>query len=102
MEITMRFATKSLAGAALAGGLLLAGGLAPAQAANNSQQSGLVNVSVGDVTVPIGVAANIVANVCPGVSVGNVAVIATQIARTGGAHTFCTAATGPVTVSQVL
>ncbi|WP_138418672.1 hypothetical protein [Sinomonas gamaensis] len=99
----MKLATNSMAGAALAGSLLLSGGLmAPANAANQ-QQSGLVNVAVGDVSIlnnaNVGVAAQVAANVC-GVAVGPVAVLAQQTARTGDASTVCTTPTGPVTITQ--
>lgn len=54
-------------------------------AALAQQQRGLVNVNVGDVTVlenvAIGVAAQAVANVCPNLNVGQVAVLAVQAAR---------------------
>ena len=66
-------------------------GLTMTPPAEAQQQSGLVNVAVGDITtgnilsnitVPIGVAANVAANVC-GVT-AQVGVIASQVARTGG------------------
>ncbi|MDQ4488662.1 hypothetical protein RBS60_00455 [Sinomonas sp. ASV486] len=99
----MRIMKKSFAGAALAGSLLLAGGLAaPAQAANQAQ-SGLVNVQVGDVSVlnnaNVGVAAQVAANVC-NVAVGPVAVLAHQAATTGVSQTVCTTPTGPVTIAH--
>ena len=75
----------------------------PAFAANNSQQNGLVNVSLGDVSVVdnarIGVAAGVAATIC-GVSVGPVAVLATQVDATGTQRTVCNTATGPVTLTQ--
>ena len=68
---------------------------------NNSQQNGLVNVSTGDVAllnnVNLGVAANVIANVC-GVNVP-VAVLATQVFGTSGA-TFCTGSADPITITQ--
>jgi ethanolamine utilization microcompartment shell protein EutL len=64
---------------------LAAGMTAPADA-QQTRQEGLVNVNVGDVTllenVAVGVAANVVAQIC-GVQVGQVAVLATQVIRTG-------------------
>lgn len=75
----------------------------PAAAANNSLQNGLVNVSVGDVSVldnaNIGVAAGVAATIC-GLKVGPVAVLATQVDRSGDTRTVCDTATGPVTINQ--
>jgi hypothetical protein len=74
---------------------------APAQA--QVEQDGLVNVNVGDVNIlndaNIGVAANVVANVC-GVKVGPVAVLGRAVDRSGDTVTVCEAATGPVTITQ--
>ena len=71
----------------------------PAAAQNNSQQNGLVNVSVGDVevlnNVSVGAAINAAANIC-GVQVSQIAVLANQVARNGQA-TVCTAETGNAT-----
>ena len=68
---------------------------------NNSQQNGLVNVSTGDVAllnnVNLGVAANVIANVC-GVNIP-IAVLATQVFGTSGA-TFCTGTADPITITQ--
>ena len=76
---------------------------ASAAAQNNSNQSGLVNVSIGDVNVlnnaRIGVAAQVAASVC-GVNVGPVAVLAANTAATGAQHTVCDTANGPVTLTQ--
>jgi hypothetical protein len=75
----------------------------PAAAANNSQQNGLVNVSVGDVSVlddaNIGVAATVAANIC-GVSVGPVILLAQRVDATSVTRTVCTTDNGPVTISQ--
>jgi ethanolamine utilization microcompartment shell protein EutL len=65
------------------------------------RQEGLVNVNVGDVTilqnVAVGVAANVIAQIC-GVQVGQVAVLATQVMRTGQqSDTICEATVGPQT-----
>jgi hypothetical protein len=76
-------------------------GVSSSVAANNSQQSGLVNVSTGDVAllnnVNLGVAANVIANVC-NVTVP-IAVLATQIVGPAGA-TFCSGTTAPITITQ--
>src|SRR3954452_2385560 len=77
-------------------------GVSPAVAAgNNSNQTGLVNVSLGDVNllnnVNLAVAANVAATVC-GVNVP-VAVLAQQVIA-GGQNTICNTAAGPLTVTQ--
>ena len=100
----MRLMTKASAGAALAGSLFLAGGMAPANAAPTTQvQDGLVNVAVGDVTilqdVNIGVAAQVAAEVC-GVKVGPVAVLGRAVDKSGTTTTVCDSAQGPVRVIQ--
>jgi hypothetical protein len=80
-------------------------GVSPAAAAggNNSNQIGLVNVSLGDVAllnnVNLAVAANLAATVC-GVTVP-VAVLATQVIAGSGSYT-CTTTAGPLTVDQAL
>jgi hypothetical protein len=92
-------------GAAVFATAILGVGLAgPAAAANNSRQSGLVNVSLGDVSIldnaNIGVAANVAAAVC-GINVGPVAVLAVNTAATGTQHTVCTLPSGQtVTLNQ--
>lgn len=62
-----------------------------------------MNVNIGDVTiledVNIGVAANVVANVC-GTTVGPVAVLGRAVDRSGETRTFCTGDTGPVEITQ--
>lgn len=85
-------------------GVGIGGPLAESAAAqNNSNQSGLVNVSVGDVNVlnnaRIGVAATVAATIC-GVNVGPVAVLAANTAATGTQNTVCDTASGPVTLTQ--
>lgn len=71
--------------------------------ASAQQQDGLVNVAIGDVTiledVNIGVAAQVAANVC-GVRVGPVAVLATQVDRSGATETVCETEQGDVTLTQ--
>ena len=77
------------------------GGGGPTGGGNNSQQTGLVNVSVGDVAilnnVNLAVAANVAATICD-VSVP-VAVLATQV-FVDGSETVCETAAGPLTVEQ--
>jgi hypothetical protein len=98
----MNIAKKAIVGGVLAGGLLFAGGMAPANAAP-VVQGGLVNVGIGDVNVlnnaHIGIAAQVVAQIC-GVNVGPVAVLATQVTRSGLPVTVCTSNNEPVTISQ--
>jgi hypothetical protein len=81
--------------------LLVVGVAGPAAA--QPRQNGLVNVAVGDITVQdvnVGVAANIVAAVC-GVAVGPVAVLATQVDRSGLTQTAdCPATGGEFTFTQ--
>ena len=76
-------------------------GVAPAGAANNASQTGLVNVAIGDVAilnnVNLGVAANVAATVC-GVTVP-VAVLANQVITGAGTFT-CSTTTDPLTVTQ--
>jgi len=82
---------------------LVTGVALPAQAANNAQQNGLVNVAVGDVNVlndaNIGVAAQVAASIC-GVAVGPVAVLGTAVDRSGATRTVCNTANGPLTLTQ--
>src|SRR5438045_3583666 len=83
--------------------VLALAGVSSSVAANNSQQVGLVNVSTGDVAllnnVNLGVAANVIANVCD-VTVP-VAVLATQVIGTSGV-TYCSGTTSPITITQAL
>jgi hypothetical protein len=76
-------------------------GVAAAQ--NNSQQNGLVNVSVGDVSIlddaNIGVAASVAATIC-GVNVGPVVLLAQRVDATSVTRTVCTTDAGPVRISQ--
>jgi hypothetical protein len=79
-------------------------GVSPAVAAgNNSNQTGLVNVSLGDVAllnnVNLAVAANLAATVC-GVTVP-VAVLARQVVAGSGDFT-CDTTSGPLSVTQAL
>ena len=79
--------------AAVTASALLAGSAAGPAVAATTTQDGLVNVNVGNVNiardVDIGVAANVAAQVC-GVKVGPVAVLATQVDRSGATRTVCT------------
>jgi hypothetical protein len=87
-------ARKSIA-TVFAGTVLAVGVASPASAQPPIQiQDGLVNVAIGDVTVQdtvdIGVAAQVVAQIC-GLKVGPVAVLATQVDRSGETDTVCMA-----------
>ena len=79
--------------AAVSTSALLAGAAAGPAAAATTTQDGLVNVNVGNVNVArdvdVGVAANLVANVC-GVNVGPVQALASQVDATGTATAVCT------------
>jgi len=75
--------------------------------ANHQDADGLVNVQVGNVSVlendSVAAAVDLVANICPGVDVSNVAVLATQVAQRGGSSgAICNGtangATGPVRI----
>ncbi|MGH3365648.1 MAG: hypothetical protein ACRDOY_00400 [Nocardioidaceae bacterium] len=84
--------------------LVFAGGVAaPAQAQPVVVQDGLVNVSVGDVTilknVNVGVAAQVAAQVC-GVDVGPISVIGNAVDAGDGPATICQSAQGPVRILQ--
>ena len=76
-------------------------GVSSGVAANNSNQTGLVNVSAGNVdllnNVNLGVAANVAANAC-GVNVP-IAILATQVV-TGAQDFTCTSAAGPISITQ--
>jgi len=94
---------KKTCAALFATALLGVGFAGPASAANNSRQNGLVNVSLGDVSIldnaNVGVAANVAAAVC-GVNVGPVAILAVNTAATGTQHTVCTIGDQAVTLTQ--
>src|SRR4051812_32729927 len=76
-------------------------GVSSSVAANNSRQTGLVNVSTGDVAllngVNLAVAANVIATVCD-VTIP-VAVLAQQVVANGGA-TFCEGSAAPIDITQ--
>ncbi len=86
-----------------AGAALVTVAAAPASAANNAVQDGLVNVAVGDVAilndVNVGVAAQVAANIC-GVKVGPVAVLGAAVDRSGATRTVCTTDQGPINLTQ--
>lgn len=89
--------------AVAAGTLFLLGAVAgPSQAKDNTTiNDGLVNVTVGDVTVTdtIDVAAAIAANVC-GVNVSNVAILGTAVDASGKKETVCRNEDGKVTITN--
>lgn len=100
----MRIMSKAGAGIALTGSLLLTGGaLAGPASAANQVQDGLVNVAVGDVSLlnntNVNVVAKVVAQIC-GVKVGQVAVLARAVDRSGATTTVCTSPDGPVVISN--
>ena len=78
-------------------------GAAATPAAAQTEQDGLVNVVVGDVTIAedvnIGVAAQLAANVC-GISVGPVAVLGRAVDRSGDTRTVCETDQGDVRLEQ--
>jgi len=97
---TMSYGRKTIV-TLFAGAALLAGGATPANAATQNQD-GLVNVAIGDITISdvnVGVAAQIVAQVC-GVKVGPVAILGTAVDASGASETVCTTDAGGVTLTQ--
>jgi hypothetical protein len=82
--------TRRFSVAMFSAAILFAGIAAPTASAQN--QDGLVNVMIGDINIlndaNIGVAANVAANIC-GVRVGPVAILATQVDRSGAQQTVC-------------
>jgi len=83
--------------------VLALAGVSSSVAANNSNQTGLVNVSLGDVAllnnVNLAVAAQVAATVC-NVTVP-VGVLAQQVVAQGGDYS-CDTAAGPLTIDQAL
>lgn len=84
---------------------LLSAGLATSASAQ-TQQDGLVNVNIGDITViedvNVAVAAVIAANIC-GVQVGPVVLLAQEVDATSEQETVCEAGRGrlgPITIEQ--
>ena len=97
----MSYVKKSVT-ALFAGAVLTVGAAAPASAA--TQQDGLVNVNIGDVTiledVRVNVVAQLVAQVC-GTKVGPIAVLGRAVDRSGATGaTTCTATGAPVTITN--
>ncbi len=96
----MSYAKKTIV-TLFAGAAVMAGTAAPAHAANQNQD-GLVNVTIGDITIQdvnIGVAAQIAAQVC-GVKVGPVAVLGVAVDRSGAMRTVCQSDQGDVVLTQ--
>src|SRR5437868_5166971 len=95
-------AKKSVA-AVVCAAIVAVVGVAPGAAANNSNQTGLVNVSLGNVTllndVNLAVAANVAATAC-NIAVP-VAVLADQIINNGGTCS-CNTSSGPLSITQAL
>jgi len=90
---------KATLGAVFAGSLLLTGGVAGTASAATTTQDGLVNVSVGDVSVLNDANIGVVAQIC-GVKVGPVAVLGAAVDRSGDTTTVCDSAMGPVRIVQ--
>ncbi|MBT2520737.1 hypothetical protein [Arthrobacter sp. ISL-28] len=90
---------------AVAGSLFLVGMAAgPSMAADNTTiNDGLVNVTVGDVTiledVNVAVAADVTAQIC-GVDLGPVAVLGEAVDATGTKSVVCLDNDGPIAVTQ--
>ncbi|OBG27865.1 hypothetical protein [Mycobacterium sp. 852002-51057_SCH5723018] len=93
---------KTVAGAVVGGAVLFTAGAGVAGA--DTAQGGLVNVTIGNVTVAANVtvdaAAAVVANAC-GVNLPNVNALVYQVSQTGAPTTVCQQSTGPVTVTKV-
>ncbi|KUI25804.1 hypothetical protein AU196_23800 [Mycobacterium sp. IS-1742] len=97
---------RASAGAVLGGGLLFSAGLGLAQAQPDTIiGDGLVNVGIGDVTiledVNVGVAANVVAQICDVADIGSVNVLAEATDSGTASDSVCAIeGAGPVTVTQ--
>ena len=89
----MKWMQRNIVALVVAGALSL--GLAVSAAVQAQGQSGLVNVSVGNIEilndVKIGVAAQIAAEIC-GTRVGPVVLLAMNVVNTGEPATVCTTA----------
>jgi hypothetical protein len=93
----------------VAASALVTGVAVPAQAANNNQQNGLVNVALVNVlnnnnvavlnNVNVGVAANVAAAIC-GIKVGPVAVLGAAVDRSGVTQSACTIGNQAVRLTQ--
>jgi hypothetical protein len=90
---------RTVAGVVVGGAALFTAGVGVAGA--DPVQNGLVNVTIGNVTVAANVsvdaAAAVVANAC-GVNLPNVNALVYQVSQTGAPTTVCQQSTGPVTV----
>jgi hypothetical protein len=93
--------TKKLFASVFAAALMLLAVASPATAARQ-QQNGLVNVQVGDIMirdVNVGVAAEIVAQVCAIAEV-DALVLAQQVDASGAKDLVCRTEAGPVRIRQ--
>ena len=93
------------AAATLAGSMVATPSDALAQPKRSTQQDGLVNVAVGDLIdvteVNVAAAVQAVANVCPGVDVENLAILANEVDQTGAPQNVTCEATGaPIALTQ--
>lgn len=97
----MKWMQRNTAALVVAGALSV--GLAGPAAAQVTVSDGLVNVTIGDITiledVNIGVAAQVAAEVC-GVKVGPVVLLAMNVDTTGDTETICRTRQGPVRIVQ--
>lgn len=90
--------------AVTAGALFVLGAAAgPSHAADNTTlNDGLVNVTVGDVTVKdavdVNVAASVAASLCDVADIGSVAVLGTSVDTSGNDVTVCETESGPVKI----
>ena len=97
----MSYVKKSVT-ALFVGAVLTAGAAAPASAA--TQQDGLVNVRIGNISIledaRVNVVAQVVAQIC-GTKVGPIAVLGRAVDRSGATGTTtCTATGAPVTITN--
>jgi hypothetical protein len=100
----MRNIINAAAAGTVLGGVVLATGVGAANAdPTQVTQVGLVNVSVGNVTVNANVtadaAAAVVANLC-GLDLPNVNALVYNVSQTGAPTTVCQQSTGPVVVTK--
>jgi hypothetical protein len=94
------FRAKKVLVTLFASAMLVGGAAAPATA--QVEQDGLVNISIGDITVEdvnVGVAALVAATICE-VNVGPVAVLGIAVDRSGDETTICSTEAGDVVLSQ--
>ena len=100
---TMNSTARRTIASVFAAGIAVTGATAPANAAEQTQGDGLIQVQIGDITitdaVDIGVAAQVAAQIC-GVKVGPVAVLGVAVDRSGRDQTVCTTDQGRVTLTQ--